>query len=398
MSGAWKLPMSPAQANSRGFYFGPSGEAPWNCDLMWKHHVHGENKIQAKHRLRSAAATRPHSAVPWGVEYDASMETWSPFSTRAEIPLVRPRTAVIQFRKTLARHPAEGLAWEAEHGKRNIFKKIEQLRTKSPRVHGDFGESELQVEFGQSLIANTDLEKTIQWAQERVEARARERNEEEIRRISMRERQNSLKGHQMGGVAADNAAWMNADRKSHTDRLRMTNSSGGLERRIANSTSYEALLGRKETQQAEAHDEWGLQPLPARATELSPEVWRAEALRGPGLATQPRTAGPYVRLVSGERIMVRKEKFLSVPKNLESENQELRSQLKDLQERVLTANAEVKRLNTTATPLGRRGTSPPKSPAGSRSTSVINVWRAEDEEGSELPESRASRRRVVVKE
>ena len=48
--------------------------------------------------------------IPWACHYDANMEPWSPFKDTPEIPIVRPRTAMLMMRKMLLSNPAAGLS------------------------------------------------------------------------------------------------------------------------------------------------------------------------------------------------------------------------------------------------------------------------------------------------
>jgi hypothetical protein len=46
--------------------------------------------------------------TPWATQYDALMRPWSPFADVPEVPVVRPRTAMLLMRKMLLSNPAAG--------------------------------------------------------------------------------------------------------------------------------------------------------------------------------------------------------------------------------------------------------------------------------------------------
>ena len=46
--------------------------------------------------------------MPWACHYDANMEPWSPFKDTPEVPVIRPRTAMLMMRKMLLSNPAAG--------------------------------------------------------------------------------------------------------------------------------------------------------------------------------------------------------------------------------------------------------------------------------------------------
>ena len=75
-------------------------------------------------RARSCRVPRDAQAVapvPWACQYDANMETWSPFRDTPEIPIVRPRTALMMMRKMLTSNPAAGLSKAASPHTRLLF-------------------------------------------------------------------------------------------------------------------------------------------------------------------------------------------------------------------------------------------------------------------------------------
>ena len=67
---------------------------------------------------RAAQAVAP---APWACQYDANMETWSPFRDTPELPIVRPRTALMMMRKMLTSNPAAGLSKAASPPPRLLF-------------------------------------------------------------------------------------------------------------------------------------------------------------------------------------------------------------------------------------------------------------------------------------
>jgi hypothetical protein len=162
MAGQWKMPFAATQQQSRNFYFGSSSASPWCNDLSHRHACKHEERIamdlrstpvQQRERVRSpdprlapqnakrarapcapqfhlylrARSCRvPRDAqavapVPWACQYDANIETWSPFRDTPEIPIVRPRTALMMMRKMLTSNPAAGLSKAASPHTRLLF-------------------------------------------------------------------------------------------------------------------------------------------------------------------------------------------------------------------------------------------------------------------------------------
>lgn len=115
MAGQWKLPLSASQAKSRNFYFGSSSATPWSNDLSHRNHVKAENRISMGHR-RVATEDKVVPPTPWATQYDATMQPYSPFANRPEVPTVRPRTAMLLMRKMLLSDHSSGKAWEAAYG------------------------------------------------------------------------------------------------------------------------------------------------------------------------------------------------------------------------------------------------------------------------------------------
>ena len=170
MAGQWKLPFAASQEKSRNFYFGSSSATPWCNDLSHRHSVKNEEKIamhqrktDATDRVRGAAEPRAAPArgrtrslslrragsrravhqcvcrvpcqvvapIPWACHYDANMEPWSPFKDTPEIPIVRPRTAMLMMRKMLLSNPAAGLSDAAPPPKPNTSREPSTDRTQS---------------------------------------------------------------------------------------------------------------------------------------------------------------------------------------------------------------------------------------------------------------------------
>ena len=126
MAGKWKLPLSSTQAKSRNFYFGSSSQSPWSNDVAFKNYVKSEFKTALNHH-EEPAADRVIAPVPWATTYDTTMQPWSPFSDKPEMPTVRPRTSLLLMRKMLLSNTDAGKAWQDEFGhicSKKVFRAI----------------------------------------------------------------------------------------------------------------------------------------------------------------------------------------------------------------------------------------------------------------------------------